>query len=390
MKWAARGGDATAHGGSITPTQMNVFICGQPAARVNDPHICSQHGGGVVTQGSWTVFIGNSQVARKDDLCHCLSVGVSGTGVPGQVSPEQVVVQGSHGPISSEMRRSEDWTTGQSGYTANPIPGVQDSHQVEWHVPDSFDNTLEDFETSPRSDHDRDGTPDTVSGDGAIASGRYRRRTEVFGAHRESSTEIDLGYAEGSAGTSGDTDGMPGLSGRAQGEAGTVRVTDRESWGLFGHDIYTEESRAHGPRVWGTGDATGIGDDGRDVGGGHYTAGGGADVVQAQKSRRVDIGVLELEVGAEVGSGWGYTVSGGSPHYDRVDDEVQWRGQLAGFWALGAGGWAEIEVHPFLVSPTFYLLTRLSNKDNGGTSGPGSGPIPNTIVTGCPTVFIGG
>jgi uncharacterized Zn-binding protein involved in type VI secretion len=78
---AARVGDTTMHGGTITgPGAPNVMIGGMPAARVGDMHVCPMlnpgvppppHVGGPIQLGSMTVKIGGMQAARQGDMCVC-------------------------------------------------------------------------------------------------------------------------------------------------------------------------------------------------------------------------------------------------------------------------------------------------------------------------------
>lgn len=75
---AARSGDSTAHGGTITFGARNVIIGGQPAARLGDTHVCPvtgpgvpPHVGGIVNSGSATVTIGGSPAARVTDTALC-------------------------------------------------------------------------------------------------------------------------------------------------------------------------------------------------------------------------------------------------------------------------------------------------------------------------------
>jgi len=78
---AARVGDMTVHGGSITgPGAPNVMIGGIPAARVGDMHVCPMvnpapvpppHVGGPIQMGSMTVKICGMQAARQGDMCVC-------------------------------------------------------------------------------------------------------------------------------------------------------------------------------------------------------------------------------------------------------------------------------------------------------------------------------
>lgn len=76
-KPAARMGDLTAHGGTITTGAPTVLIGGAPAARVTDLHICPlvtglvPHVGGPVILGSTTVFIAGQPAARVGDQLTC-------------------------------------------------------------------------------------------------------------------------------------------------------------------------------------------------------------------------------------------------------------------------------------------------------------------------------
>ncbi len=81
MPPAARMGDPTAHGGTISVGFPTVLIGGQPAARVGDMHTCPMvtpgvppvpHVGGPITgPGSPTVLIGGMPAARMGDSCTC-------------------------------------------------------------------------------------------------------------------------------------------------------------------------------------------------------------------------------------------------------------------------------------------------------------------------------
>ncbi len=90
MPFAARVGDMTIHGGSITgPGCPTVLIGGMPAARLGDMHVCPMvtpgtppipHVGGPITMGSATVLIGGQPAARVGDMAVC-------TGPPDTVAP---------------------------------------------------------------------------------------------------------------------------------------------------------------------------------------------------------------------------------------------------------------------------------------------------------------
>lgn len=78
---AARVGDTTAHGGSITLGAPTVTICGMPAARIGDMHVCPlqtpgtppiPHVGGPVNIGSPVVTICGMPAARVGDMAVCV------------------------------------------------------------------------------------------------------------------------------------------------------------------------------------------------------------------------------------------------------------------------------------------------------------------------------
>ncbi len=79
---AARLGDKTAHGGSISIGCPTVLIGGKPAARVGDMHACPMQapgtppiahvGGPIMPPGSLTVQIGGSPAARVGDWATCV------------------------------------------------------------------------------------------------------------------------------------------------------------------------------------------------------------------------------------------------------------------------------------------------------------------------------
>jgi uncharacterized Zn-binding protein involved in type VI secretion len=81
-KPAARLGDMTAHGGTITgPGCPTVLIGGMPAATMGDMHVCPMvtpgtppipHVGGPITLGSMGVLIGGKPAARMGDMAVCV------------------------------------------------------------------------------------------------------------------------------------------------------------------------------------------------------------------------------------------------------------------------------------------------------------------------------
>ena len=90
-KPAARQGDMTVHGGTITVGCPTVLIGGMPAARVGDMHTCPMQtpavpspiphvGGPVLPPGAVTVLIGGVPAACVGDMCVC-------TGPPDSIAP---------------------------------------------------------------------------------------------------------------------------------------------------------------------------------------------------------------------------------------------------------------------------------------------------------------
>ncbi|OWY19628.1 PaaR repeat-containing protein [Sphingobacteriales bacterium UPWRP_1] len=78
MPAAARAGDTSTHGGTITgPGIATVLIGGMPAAVAGDMHVCSLPPTGhqptvsSFPAGSGTVFIGGKPALRVGDMCIC-------------------------------------------------------------------------------------------------------------------------------------------------------------------------------------------------------------------------------------------------------------------------------------------------------------------------------
>jgi uncharacterized Zn-binding protein involved in type VI secretion len=85
MPPAARVGDTTNHGGTITgPGVSTVLIGGKPAAVAGDLHVCSlppnshQPTASVFPSGSPTVLIGGRPALRTTDACICGAMAVLG------------------------------------------------------------------------------------------------------------------------------------------------------------------------------------------------------------------------------------------------------------------------------------------------------------------------
>lgn len=85
MPTAARLGDLTNHGGTITgPGVSTVLIGGKPAAVVSDTHVCALPPAGhqptvsVFPMGSMTVLIGGKPALRTTDACLCGAMAAIG------------------------------------------------------------------------------------------------------------------------------------------------------------------------------------------------------------------------------------------------------------------------------------------------------------------------
>ncbi|MFH1373535.1 MAG: PAAR domain-containing protein [bacterium] len=85
MPSAARLGDTTNHGGTITgPGVSTVLISGKPAAVVGDMHVCvlppnsHQPTVSVFPAGSVTVLIGGRPALRTSDACICGAMAAVG------------------------------------------------------------------------------------------------------------------------------------------------------------------------------------------------------------------------------------------------------------------------------------------------------------------------
>jgi uncharacterized Zn-binding protein involved in type VI secretion len=85
MAAAARVGDITNHGGTITgPGVSTVLIGGKPAAVAGDTHVCAlppvshQPTASIFPLGSPTVLIGGRPALRTSDLCLCGAMAAVG------------------------------------------------------------------------------------------------------------------------------------------------------------------------------------------------------------------------------------------------------------------------------------------------------------------------
>lgn len=74
---AARMGDLTAHGGTITVGTPTTLIGSMPASRIGDLHTCPMvnvlvpHVGGPIVLGAFNVLVGGPPQARITDMCTC-------------------------------------------------------------------------------------------------------------------------------------------------------------------------------------------------------------------------------------------------------------------------------------------------------------------------------
>ena len=85
MPAAARVGDTTNHGGTITgPGAATVLVGGKPAAVAGDTHVCSlppsghQPTASVFPNGSTAVLIGGRPALRTTDACICGAMAAVG------------------------------------------------------------------------------------------------------------------------------------------------------------------------------------------------------------------------------------------------------------------------------------------------------------------------
>jgi uncharacterized Zn-binding protein involved in type VI secretion len=86
MAYAARVGDTTTHGGTITgPGVSTVLIGGMPAAVAGDMHVCSlppnvhQPTASPFPSGSSKVLIGGMPAVRTTDTCACGAMAAVGS-----------------------------------------------------------------------------------------------------------------------------------------------------------------------------------------------------------------------------------------------------------------------------------------------------------------------
>jgi len=142
-KPAARQGDLTSHGGTISMGCPTVLIGGMPAARVGDMHTCPMvnpgtppppHvGGPVMPPGSPTVLIGGMPAARVGDMCTCAGppdtiamgcftvlIGESGAGGGGGGSGGG----GAGAPTSEGAGAAGSGATGSASLQAGQGPGA--------------------------------------------------------------------------------------------------------------------------------------------------------------------------------------------------------------------------------------------------------------------------
>lgn len=80
--------DKAAHSGPIQSGSPDVIIGGFPAARKNDPFVCSNHGDGIIVGGSGSVFVNGLPLARQGDKTECNTAGTSGTAKPKTAPPQ--------------------------------------------------------------------------------------------------------------------------------------------------------------------------------------------------------------------------------------------------------------------------------------------------------------
>ncbi len=138
-KPAARMGDTTAHGGTITVGEPTVLIGGKPAARVGDMHVCPMlnpgtppppHVGGPILMGSMTVLIGNKPAARVGDMCQC-------SGPPDTIAmgcPTVLIGDSGGGGGGGVAGQSEGAADGESGGESQEVE--EENHYLDVKVVD--------------------------------------------------------------------------------------------------------------------------------------------------------------------------------------------------------------------------------------------------------------
>lgn len=78
-KPAARMGDMTSHGGTITTGALRTMIDGAPAARLGDVHVCPNCGPNAIVTGSTMTIIEGQPAAGLGDSTACGATIVTGS-----------------------------------------------------------------------------------------------------------------------------------------------------------------------------------------------------------------------------------------------------------------------------------------------------------------------
>jgi uncharacterized Zn-binding protein involved in type VI secretion len=358
MPAAARLTDTTAHGGKIIWGEPTVLIGGLPAARLGDPHVCPMsngpvvHNGGVVTSGSATVIIGGAAAARLGDRCDCQTVGAAGVGVPQQVGP---------GLNDETMAYNDRDTQGWQG------PGGSIRYR----------------------DTDQDGTYDTLEGEGSALRHNYQDSVDANGEHLEIQNTLDIGFADGAETARGNN----GYTLQQRLDAGVVRDRGSVRWGQQNpnNSPFTNPfiSLSWDARALSGAEETGalIGDDGVRTGLGNEGH-GAANPVSGELTLETNLPFLPRSAsgGLSLGPGGGLDEH---IYYDRRDGQVHL--VLGGEYTY-YGGSLDIPLNPAMdqIEMIGNRMQRIINLISGGSGSPGPPPvIPNTIISGDPTVLIG-
>lgn len=367
MNEAARMTDPTAHAGTIVQGAAHTFIGGLPAARRGDPHACPAHVGGVIVEGSATVFIEGAQAARAGHLCNCNSAGRAGTGCPAVL-----------GPGAAPLQWSSDGLFNQYADGNIPARGPYAEGRV--------------------LDTDGDGTYDTVSGDLALLRMRNRGATDVGPFEVGGSHELDS-FAVGGTASARRGDDLfgpynPGNYGSVSGKANAT--LHRQSGSLFfgpagdngrnpalelGGEYRLFHAEAEGDAL--------LGDDGRRVGF-RLMGKAGAEIVGGDLSgrRSIRIPFTNWTIDARVKGGAAAGVSAGAGAWAFWDRQSS-RFHIGALGELVAGLDIDISIgEAYREEPPDPNMP--PGADGSPVDGAGAGGIPNTILMGCGTVFIGG
>jgi uncharacterized Zn-binding protein involved in type VI secretion len=366
-KPAAVLGDAAAHAGTIGLGSPNVLICGRPAARVGDPVACGVHGTGAIVMGATTVFINGTPAARMGDPTGCLTPGIVAVSTP-------IVL----GPPPVHYKYSND---GQSNAEADEKGKPTFAH-AEAQI----------------TDENRDGNPDAF--DGTVALVRFRDKgyqnagpVEISGTNEFDAASVT---AKGHARTTSKGFGF-GASAEATAirYGGSIAVAPKGAKGL--NQTVNIGGEVKGPAAKAAVEVL-SGDDGTREGT-VYKMEVGAQLASFETSQAITIPLpnnntvqIRQKGGASVGPAG---IAEGFWSYRDKKTGRQYVGIMGKLRLLfGLEGEAEINYGPKLQedppAPASPPAPELPVGGFRNVPGLGSGGIPGTILSGQPTVLIGG